>query len=1124
MNNIPKPCKQFEHIQEIIQRKYTNIDSETKIDLNNAIRLLAEDLYKTDTHFIFELIQNAEDNKYEDPLPYISFRLTKQDPTCTAGSDGALIIENNEIGFNYDDVRAICAVGRTRKKKEQGYIGEKGIGFKSVFRMTGNPHIFSNGYHFGLPEFDDETGLGYIVPRWIDIPPKGLSPSSTHIILPLTKPNFGYAKIEEMLQDIQPEVILFLSTLKQIRIKTDTGLDFTILKDNERHPEITIDIKGNKVGNYQGGDFLVCTKTFDKPADIDHEKREGVGYRKVSIAFPMDENSTAKEKIFAYLPVRDDTGFPFLINADFILTASRDDIHENVRWNCWLMKCVADVVVGEFLPLLKERKCLSVGFLEALASGLNNLADNENDLFYPIFSSLRETFMKKELLPANDGTFVSAQNAKLADSEGLIELLKPNQLSLLFKRLGVTKWLLSDITARRTQNLWRYLRNELKIDEVDPEMVSRRIDELFLEQQHDDWFIDFYKFLSLGERPPRALWNSSSAILRNKPILRLQDNSLVNPDASNVYLSKGTGSETTSRLIKSEISQNEDAYKFLKELDILEWDDITEVIKHTLPKYHNNQSDIPREEYGRDFAKIVNAYKIDSQKKKNQLREALLTTPFILVENLDTSQQIYLEPNQLNFGIDDELWCHNSMEAYSHVSVNEKVRKFLQKLDVPRWDAVDEVIKTILPKYKQNLLKVPVKEHMKDLEKITHAYEISGQFRKGLQTELRATRFILKERTDKHSPEYCKPNELYFGTEDLRLYFQGNNSCKFISLKYSDKHVGMFRELGVSDGIRITCKSKPGSTDNIYLPYESGCYRRGLKGFDPNIQVAGLKHALMDPSVEKSKIIWEHVASPYNHCIKGKILQSSRHDFSVHAKIYKENEVTSDFGRMLMEESWLPDSDGNMHKPSEITLAELPESFEPDERLANQLYMKKDAEAKLAKEVGIPVEVIERFKNPEEYEKFKAWEAEEESLKKKNRKHRSHGSSNKGGGGHGGGGGPGKEHEDLKNDLAHNPSQLGEGLKLVEKEHRFKSGDRVDILLVDSSGKPVTVEVKPHIASESDSEVLQALKYKHLAAKDYDIPCKEVRSVLVAPEIPDDIRKKCEQLGIEPFIPTSINK
>ena len=44
--------------------------------------------------------------------------------------------------------------------------GQKGIGFKSVFRITDSPEIHSNGFHI---RFDVNSGpLGYILPHWVD--------------------------------------------------------------------------------------------------------------------------------------------------------------------------------------------------------------------------------------------------------------------------------------------------------------------------------------------------------------------------------------------------------------------------------------------------------------------------------------------------------------------------------------------------------------------------------------------------------------------------------------------------------------------------------------------------------------------------------------------------------------------------------------------------------------------------------------------------------------------------------------------------------------------------------------------------------------------------------------------
>ena len=45
-------------------------------------------------------------------------------------------------------------------------VGQKGIGFKSVFRITNTPEIHSNNFHIF---FDTTSGpIGYILPEWIN--------------------------------------------------------------------------------------------------------------------------------------------------------------------------------------------------------------------------------------------------------------------------------------------------------------------------------------------------------------------------------------------------------------------------------------------------------------------------------------------------------------------------------------------------------------------------------------------------------------------------------------------------------------------------------------------------------------------------------------------------------------------------------------------------------------------------------------------------------------------------------------------------------------------------------------------------------------------------------------------
>ena len=641
-------------------------------------------------------------------------------------------------------------------------------------------------------------------------------------------------------------------------------------------------------------------------------------------------------------------------------------------------------------------------------------------MFYPIFSRLREAFINEELLPANDETFISAQNAVLTRSNAVRNLLTYAQLSSLFPRSdvesdGKSKWLSAEVTRDQAPNLRKYLMKTFKIKEVTPPMFANKLSADFLSTQTDEWFVKFYKFL-YGQP---GLWNSEISILRTKPILRLEDGTHVDPPRegliANAYLLPDTEVDSSLPIMRSKISQNKDVFKFLKELGVPKWDIVAEVIRHILPKYRNNQPAIPRTEYDRDFVKIVNAYKTDSQEKKKQLRAFLLTTPFILAESSGAGYQTYFKPNQLCFGSNDKLWKSNSIENYSRVSVSEEVCEFLQTLNITKWDAVEEVIKTILPKYKRNPPRVPIKEHMSDFKEITLAYEASEQdLKTQLKTELQTTHFILAESPDADFPIYLKPDLLYFATDTLRSYFESGNLVYWIEIwndwnddladlwnyfvddssneppiagafvnldKYPDTARALFEDLGVADFVRIDRKED--FEGNVCVESRKGNHKRGLNGFDPNIRVDGLEYALDRSTVEKSAFIWNRIVIPNADCIKGTIEKSTRQDY------WRSSfeEIVSDFGSLLIDSVWLPDSNGNRHKPSEIVLEDLPEEFIRDERLVNLLGMKKDIVAELAEEAGLSVEIIEEIRrNPEEYKQFKTWQAEKRAHEEKEKK------------------------------------------------------------------------------------------------------------------------------------------
>ena len=132
-----------------------------------GIKRLSLELYSKDTHFVLELIQNADDNEYHPHL------LNGRDARGEVPSlkfvinSGTIVVLNNEVGFSEKNIRAICDVGKSTKGAHRsGYIGQKGIGFKSVFRVTDKPEIHSNGFHIGFDASADP--IGFILPHWIE--------------------------------------------------------------------------------------------------------------------------------------------------------------------------------------------------------------------------------------------------------------------------------------------------------------------------------------------------------------------------------------------------------------------------------------------------------------------------------------------------------------------------------------------------------------------------------------------------------------------------------------------------------------------------------------------------------------------------------------------------------------------------------------------------------------------------------------------------------------------------------------------------------------------------------------------------------------------------------------------
>lgn len=274
------------------------------------------------TRFIQELMQNADDCIYpEERVP--SFTLKQQ--------DNAIVTEYNEAGFTRANIRSITAIGESTKNLlingDKRSIGEKGIGFKTIFAVASEVKIYSGEYNFSL-RAEEPT-----IPRLLSGADNYANGTRMEISL----------KDRSSAPDLKPddilELCLCLRQLREIHINghnvsiTDTGTQRTITVDKRQY-----------VFSKYTYDFVVT----DKKA----LEERGNGSRAISpdqhIVCYVPERSSAKDyPLYVGLPTKCGIHIPMVIDAPFELTTSREEIKTDcTAWNDIIRKEMYNAIVS----------------------------------------------------------------------------------------------------------------------------------------------------------------------------------------------------------------------------------------------------------------------------------------------------------------------------------------------------------------------------------------------------------------------------------------------------------------------------------------------------------------------------------------------------------------------------------------------------------------------------------------------------------------------------------------------------------------------------------------------------------------------------------------------------------
>lgn len=594
----------------------------------DGIRRLMVDKYADPTHFVYELLQNAEDQNATEA----SFELEQN----------RLIFRHNGSGFARRDVENITGVCISQKAEEPNKIGRFGIGFKSVFAVTSRPIIYSklDQHEFG---FAIEN---LVVPRSVEISDDA-SDGQTTFVLPLISDQAAglHGVISERLRTLGADTMLFLRHLSWIEWRDGESSGSYLCLRGEGNlidlEEQRVDPRGNQA--VKKSHYLA----FNREVRLDGADRD----LQVSIAFRLEDGAIVAESgqtcLNVFFPTRELTHLRFRMHGPFLLNDGRANLRDGTSENPVLIGACADLLVAT-LPELRDRGLLTSQCLETLPI---RPADFEDSVFKPLYDACLRALNSLPLIPTDDGVHMPATRVKLTDSAPLRGLLKTVQLTSLFGSQlepdETVHWIASDIqkNAAASKDVYDYLFRQVKLDEVDADKFAARVDGPFLEEQSDEWMLSFYELLDNQQ----ALWrpksgHQSAGVLRFRPIIRTETNAHIPPfrdDGSpRVFMPSGIGAPETT--VKGVLANNDSGKSFLTKLGLEPRNSTDEVLEIILPRIQaydveaclaTYSSFLPN--YLHDLEIIRSAIDKCSTQRTGQLRAALLGTSFVLSYNAE---------------------------------------------------------------------------------------------------------------------------------------------------------------------------------------------------------------------------------------------------------------------------------------------------------------------------------------------------------------------------------------------------------------------------------------------------------------------------------------------------------
>lgn len=649
------------------------------------------DTYRESAHFLYELIQNADD------VQATKARFQLKD-------DGILFVHNGKIKFSITDpdverkagvtpghINAITTFSLSTKKEEiENKIGKFGIGFKSVFQYTNTPFIYNPPFNFKIEEF--------MIPQAIESNSSLLKEDeSTAFWLPFNKTD---KLAEEAIREISDKIdkfnnpLLFLRNLTSIEISSN-GRQRTFSKNIKEIDSLGLSNLKVKIVELDKDKII----RFDRSVSVT-DKEDNSHNLPINIAFVIDKkgNISSEEKhehyfqnAWCFFPTYQNTKLNYIINAPFILTPNREALKETRNENKQLLLALSELAETA-IQALKALGYVNEHFFTSLPIPNNIPAD-----FRIIAQKIISKLQAGEFIPSHEGDHIAVANAFVCTETLLADLLSYNDYTPLRKLTGKPQ---ARIVFRERKlfddpSLFVFFYQNLSATKSDLQStwLGGQFNKSFLEEMPEEFDIQFFRYLN--DR-------SSSILAKNQPLWKKQfipvengdDNYLlVAPNDSNgnsqVFIG---GRKVSGRYTVAEyLSKDQEIKDFLTHILQFRTPDNFDDFFFTLDKYKEPDS-LNRDEVFQDISEIIKYFFEESQQRKEKLIQKLKNLSFIPTitddGSLDFSNPfktlVYFPSNDLKeyFSKSKESKTWIDLAFNKGLYTNEKIKDFCFQIDI----------------------------------------------------------------------------------------------------------------------------------------------------------------------------------------------------------------------------------------------------------------------------------------------------------------------------------------------------------------------------------------------------------------------------------------------------------